>query len=206
MKKEYLESDTEGLSPEDADKIIEELQESWRETSKAMNRAIVLYLITAALFELLIGSKEDLRFSLAGLQFSNSTTLQRSLPAIAGYLYYDSVVQACRWIDCQDAFDHLWEKFRPSLGNIAVLMKPSSGVLSIGQRHLGESEKLGEAAQVVMAITFAIILPIAFCAQSSYLLIDKYGWLDPLSLASIILSIVFVLFGMLFGYVARRNE
>ncbi|MFG2979947.1 hypothetical protein ACGFYQ_01640 [Streptomyces sp. NPDC048258] len=199
----------ESVSQEDGVAFLEHVHESWTEVSKALSRSIILYLLVVALFELLVGNKEDLRFTVAGFQFVNSATLQKCLPALAGYLYYESVMQMCRWLDCEQAFDLFYKKFHEPLygQGMHLLLKPSGGVWNIGTKYSGHSTagKLGAAAQAVVGYLCLIVIPVIFLGHASYLLIDRYGWSDPLTVVSFTLSSAFLLFGIVFSQFWRSS-
>ncbi|MFJ6645833.1 hypothetical protein ACIQPS_09255 [Streptomyces sp. NPDC091290] len=200
----------DAISEEDALKYLEEMRESWEGLSKNLSRSTVFYLLTAGLFELLIGSGQDLKASIAGFQFTNSETLQKALPVVSGYLFYDVVVLVWRWFDFEDVFRVFWVKFRRDLyvRDMEVLLKPSSGIMGIGHRHPGEGPLPGfaRAAQAVFTILFLLVLPIAFFAHSAFLLIQKFGGGDPLVVVSISLSGLFTMYGLVYTFLIYKED
>ncbi|WP_037959648.1 hypothetical protein [Streptomyces sp. PRh5] len=197
----------DGISAEEAEKYLEELRGSWEEIARALSRSTISYFLVVALFELLIGSKDDVEFTVVGFQFSNSMTLQKVLPALAGYLYFHSITQACRWLACEDVFGVFFKELRPHLYqcDLELIVKPAAGPWNVGTHYYGNGHisNLGYGMQVILGSLSLAVVPVAFAAQSSYLLIDKFGGTDVLSLVAVSLSGAFVVAGLVYAVLDR---
>ncbi|MFF8359340.1 hypothetical protein ACF063_38455 [Streptomyces chartreusis] len=191
------------ISTEEAEKYLEELRESWEEVAKSLSRSTIAYFLLVGLFELLIGSKQDLKFTVIGFQFTNSVALQKALPVLAGYFYYSSMVNACKWIACEEIFDAFFKKLRPHLygQDLEVELKPSAGPWNIGLHFPGDSgaQYLAFFTQLVLGWMFVYIMPLAFAAHSAYLLIAKFGGGDIFTICAISLSGALVIVGIAYG-------
>ncbi|MFG3505474.1 hypothetical protein ACGF5F_08140 [Streptomyces sp. NPDC047821] len=198
------------LSRDDALEYLEDLRESWAELSKDLGRTTIFYLLTAALFELLIGNEEDLKFAVIGIQFTNSAALQKVLPALAAFLFYQAITQMVRWLEAEEVFEAFYKELHPELygQDLEMPLRPSPGMVNVG-RQFPESVPhaiLGHAVRVVLGLAVLTLIPVVFAVQSSFLLIDKYGGGDVLSLVVICLSAAFVLaaIAILLLYATRR--
>ncbi|CAM5435129.1 hypothetical protein [Streptomyces griseorubiginosus] len=208
--KERAQKALEEISTEEAEKYLKELRESWEEVTKSLNRSTIAYCLIVALFELLIGSKQELRFTVAGFQFANSATLQKALPALAGYFYCSSMTYACKWLACEEVFDAFYKKLRPQLygQDLEVELKPSAGPWNIGLHFPGDSgaQRFGFAIQLALGSMFLFIIPLAFAAHSAFLLIDKFGGGDVFTIFTISLSGALVIAGMAYGLWDRETR
>jgi hypothetical protein len=191
----------EKISKEDGLKYLDDLNEAWKEHSKDLGRSTLFYLLVVALFELLIGSQEDLKFTVAGFQFANSSVLQKALPAIAGYLFYQSIMHGIKWRICEDVFKEFYQKYYPDIydSDLELLLKPGSGVWNVGERFSGDApgQKFGYAWQLALGTLLIFVVPVAFAIHSAYQLINRFGGGDVLSLVSISVSGVLVLAGLI---------
>jgi len=173
---------------------------SWNKISDAIARQVIIMFLLAAVFEFLVGSGEASSVSLGGLSFSNSTLLQVSIPAVIGYLCYDTSCLMQRFRTQGIIYTAILERYEPKLaesGLMRAVQPQVQGLWSFAYGIPFEGETLEdqfhEAVRGLVTVPAYFILPYLFEAQAYYALINKYGFDRPLIWISAALSLFFLL-------------
>jgi hypothetical protein len=191
------------FSDDDEDKawkLMDVTLDSWRETSREVTRTVVFIFILSAIFELLVTAKAANSVSFGGLSFSNTSLLQKFIPALIAYLIYDAYQMTDSYINQGRLYHALIRMYQPGLfkTRLVYVVQPKlrgPWPFTIGQPprdRTSHVDKIDSAVRYVQFIVAFLILPITFEIQAYYELIHKYGLTNTYSWISIVVASFFV--------------
>lgn len=184
---------------EGADKFLDIMLSSWRRTSDAVGRTVVIIFLLAGVFEILLDSKALKSFAIGPLTLgSNTSLIQQFIPALISYLIYDSYSLMLLWADHHEAYSDIMRRVHPEISSsgllaivIPVIRGPWSIYLDDPDESSSRRERFDDAMKVIITIIGAVLLPVIFEIQAYYELTAKYGYRSSLLWVSAAISLFF---------------
>ena len=208
-------SDT-GTSPRE---YIKDLLENWRSATSSVAKAITLLLLLAALFEMLARAAIT-KVSVGPFEVGDLALIQKALPAIIAYQFYDLQCQIAYITACGLVSRVAMERYYPELINSRLdyfLLPRNSSLLgsTLFADHMGpgHSENWNVSRPLTQRFSlymgFVIILyAVLFEIYAYWRLFTQFSFRDPIVWATLLLSFFFVIYALIifFGDVPRTQE
>jgi hypothetical protein len=159
---------------------------------RAATRTIVLFVV---IFELLTRATIS-EITFAGFKVDDSSLIQKSLPAVLGYLFYWSTVLLVHRSACKHIYKSLMKETFPDYSRNDLGSYPIPPSILETPRLIGSFlESWGEKMTAVLTIPLLLVIslgPVVFEYYAFYRLFDIYESHDPIVWASLILAVYFL--------------
>jgi hypothetical protein len=190
-----------------AERYLDALQAVWKDLSDLIRRQMLYIVIAVALFELL--NRADVaEFAFGPVKVKNLAIIQKALPVLIAYLFYELQTMMIRWDRLETAHSELIkylqrEVWDNDLDLLLYPQMPSLATMSRSVRDVFSSSLDKTLLRTSDILSFIVVLglPFLFEAYASYRLIAKFGvtdlsvWLVIL-LAAVILTVVYAIWIM----------
>jgi hypothetical protein len=180
-----------------AEEFLSTVRENWRESLAATGRTAILIIALMLVFELLTRSSIE-KISIAGFEINDLSLIQRAIPLIIAYYFYDLINLILLQGDHRAAHGELIRILHRDIWDteLDMLLWPRTPSL-LRTSRLGRREtKLDTLFQ--SALTVAVVFAgIMFEAYAFYIQFRIFGFKDVLVWITVILSIAFTAYGLI---------
>ena len=180
-----------------AEEFLSTVRENWREALAATGRTAILIIAFMLVFELLTRSAIE-KISIAGFEVNDLSLIQRAIPLIIAYFFYDLVNLILLQGDHRAAHGELLKILHRDIWDteLDMLLWPRTPSL-LRTSRLGRKETRLDAlfqSSLTVAVVFAGIL---FEVYAFYIQFGLYGFKDILVWITVVLSVAFVAYGLI---------
>jgi hypothetical protein len=191
----------------EVDEYLALVLSSWKDVAATMNRSAMLGLGLIALFELLIAQKSLDNLEIGSFTFTNISILQIAIPVIVASSIFNLLYLAKRWVDHQQVYYDLTERFHPGVArnNLAFLIRPQvSAFLRVGAgrpktENARNADLFSDRVISVFSVLIGWTLPLAFEIQAFVHLFSVYGLSNAVLWVSLAISVGLMCCNYIYG-------
>jgi hypothetical protein len=185
-----------------AEQFIDRLLNSWKEETTSVKRIMLSVVILAGVFELMAHAGA-LEFNFGPTKVTDSSLIQKALPALLAYLVFDGLATTHRALSKRIVYSELMKRFHPKMyeSDLELLVAPASHAFwevgeIAGVRAGSRSAKFFDNVNAALALSMLLSI-VLFEGYAYYILFRKFQAEDILLWASAIVASIFLLMAAL---------
>jgi hypothetical protein len=189
-----------------ASQFVESLRASMKDIAEVTRRAVILGLLTAAMFEL-INRAAVVDVAIGPLRVQDLSLIHKVLPVIFSYLVYDASALALRYVYCEKAYFEIMDLTHHDIRQSGLDYLSLPFTPSLFGPFLVDAQNRLERAAIVLRRIFRVTALLSSLAVELYLvtkLLTIYGYRDFLTWCAALLSVaVFTCGAMVYVVILR---